>query len=141
MASSSRKFNQTMLIDEVQDPITNFSSQLPLGDSALTNLSPKQSTILMDAEDKKLRQYVPSPKLQGSKQMRISVTKNKDGTFSPIEFMTKPGSAKNSVRSSDIFRELKAMNEEEITDSKAARLADFLEFINKAQAEGSREVL
>ena len=73
--------------------------------------------------------------------MRISVTKNKDGTFSPIELMGKPGSAKNSIRSSEIFRELKAMNEEDITDSKAARLADFLEFINRAQAEGSKEVL
>ena len=71
--------------------------------------------------------------------MRISVTKNKDGTFSPIDI--KPNSTGGSVRSSEIFRELKAMNEEDITDSKAARLADFLEFINKAQAEGSKEIL
>ena len=38
------------------------------------------------------------------------------------------------MRSSDIFAELKAMNEVDVTDSKAARLAEFLEFINKAQA-------
>ena len=73
-----------MFIDDVdQNDMTKFSSQLPLGNSAMSNMSPAKSTVLMDSEARKASAEPPTPilsaEIQANKKMRVSVKKNIDG--------------------------------------------------------------